>query len=206
MKYCFQSLILFGIGLLSGVDANAQKEVQLSVNYNVAMPMGADFKEYVSKTSFRGLQASLLYAINEKIAVGAQFSYNDFYQKYDRALYKTADGSDISTVLSNTLQTIPLLAKGTYTFSNTGLFRPYVGLGAGVNLINYDQYFGEFKYSQQFAKPTFSADAGVLVPVSKDQRYGVRLSTAYNFTPFNKEGIAHLSTWNVQAGFFLPLR
>jgi opacity protein-like surface antigen len=206
MKNIFKSFVFVGIAAMVSTAAIAQQDLRLSVNYNIAKPIGAGFKDYVSNTSFRGMQASLLYGINEQVNVGLQIGYNDFYQKYPRALYKTEDGSDISTVLSNTLQTIPVVAKGTYSFAKTGFVRPYAGVGAGLNLINYDQYYGEFKYSEQYLKPAFTVDAGLLFPISSDSRYGLRLSTAYNFQPFNKEGIKNLDTWNVQAGFFIPLK
>jgi hypothetical protein len=104
------------------------QQFNFSLNYNIAVPLSSSFKEYVSKTSFRGFQGVILYNINSQFRVGLQASYNDFYQKYARAVYKTTDGADISTVLSNTLQNIPVLVRGEHSlvkkWINKALRRP----------------------------------------------------------------------------------
>ena len=53
----------------------------------------------------------MLYNINNKLSVGLGLGFQDFYQKYPRALYKTDDNETTSAVLSNSVQIIPLLAK-----------------------------------------------------------------------------------------------
>jgi hypothetical protein len=205
MKTIAKKLGLLCIGIFAFSITKAQR-LQLALNYNVATPVNASFKEYVSKTSFRGAQGSVLYRINNDFRVGLQASYNDFYEKYPRQVYKTTDGSDISTVLTNTLQNTPVVVKGEYNLVKTGRIKPYVGLGAGINFINYDQYLGEFEYSKFYTKAAFTGDAGIVVPFSPDGPYGFRLSTSYNYLPFNAEGIKRLDTWSVQAGVVLPLK
>ena len=184
----------------------AQQRIQFNVNYNISTPLSTDFKDYVNRTSVRGGQASILYSFNNQIRAGLQGSFSNFYQKYGRQVYKTSDGADISAVLSNTLQTVPLLAKGEYSLSKIGFFQPYIGVGAGVNFINYDQFIGEFQYNRNFIKPTFSGDVGLMIPFKKDANYGFRISTSYNLVPFNEEGIHRLDSWNAQVGFTIPLK
>ena len=200
-----KQLSFFIIVIMISFTAGAQR-VKLAINYNAATPAGSSFRDYVSKTSLRGFQGSVLYSLNDHFRVGLQASYNDFYHKFGRQVYKTNDGADISTVLSNTMQIIPVLAKGEYSFTKNGKIRPYIGLGAGVNFINYDQYLGEFEYYKTFAKASFSGDLGVLVPFCNDSQYGFRVSTSYNLTPFKEEGIENIETWNVQAGVVIPLK
>ncbi len=205
MKTIARKLSIFCICICAFSISKAQR-FQLALNYNVATPLNASFKDYVSKTSFRGAQGSALYRINEAFRIGLQASFNDFYEKYPRQVYKSTDGSDISTVLTNTLQNTPVVVKGEYNLLKTGRIQPYVGLGAGVNFINYDQYLGEFEYNKFYTKAAFTGDAGIVVPFRPDGPYGFRLSTAYNYLPFNAEGIKRLDTWSVQAGVVLPLK
>ena len=206
MNQVIRTLGLLALAIVITQASMAQQEFQLNTSYNIATPLGSPFRDYVSKTSFRGLQGSILYGISNQIRVGVQSSYNDFYQKYGRQVYKSADGSDISTVLSNTLQTVPVFAKGEYSFLNNGFLKPYVGLGAGVNFVNYDQFLGGFDYDKHYTRAAFTGDAGVLVPFRRYSNYGFRLSTSYNLMPFKTESIKNLDSWNVQTGLVIPLK
>jgi hypothetical protein len=195
------ALIFFGRASVA-----QQQRLHLALSYNTATPVSSSFKDYVSKTSFRGFQGAVLYNINTSLRVGLQVSWNDLYEKYGRQVYKNEDGSDVSAVLSNTLQFAPVLVKGEYSFIKEGWLQPYVGLGAGISLINVNQYVGEFLYQQSYAKAAFSGDVGLLIPFSKGSSYGGRISTSYTLSPFNKEGIKTIDTWNVQAGVVIPLK
>ena len=191
---------------LATISKAQQQRLNLALNYNTATPVSSSFKNYISKTSFRGFQGSVLYNINTSLRVGLQLSWNDLYEKYGRQVYKNEDGSDISAVLSNTMQYTPVLVKAEYSFVKEGWLQPYVGAGAGISLVNFEQYIGEFLYHQSYAKAAFSADLGVLIPFTKGSPYGGRISTSYNLSPFNKEGIKTINTWDVQAGVVIPLK
>lgn len=206
MKQIIKIVALFFVAIITTKVSIAQQGLQLNLDYNIAKPLGSDFKEYIKPSSFRGFQGSLLYAINDKTRVGIQSGYNDFYEQFPRQVYKVADGSDVSAVLTNTLQVVPLLAKGEYTFLKKGYVEPYAGLGAGVNLVHYDQYQGTSEYTRNYTTAAFTCDAGILVPFKRNSNYGFRLSTSYNRMPFNKENINNLDTWNAQAGFTIPLK
>lgn len=186
------------------ITTNAQR-VSLVLNYNPSVPMGSSFKDYVGNTSFRGFQGAVLYKLNNQVRLGLQTTWNDFYQKYPRQVYKAASGEDISAVLSNTLQYTPIVVKGEYSFLKQGNIKPYVGLGAGVGIINFNQYYGELLYSQAYVKAAFTGDIGVVIPITQNGA-GARISTSYNMSPFNKEGIKSINTWNIQAGIYFPFK
>ncbi|MCW3089805.1 MAG: porin family protein [Ferruginibacter sp.] len=206
MRQVIKITLFFAAAMIITQASMAQEGLQLSVGHNAATPLGSSFRGYVNKPSFRGLQESMLFGINNHLRVGLQSSYNDFYQKYERQVYKSTDGSDVSTVLSNSLQTVPVFAKGEYSFFNKGFLRPYVGLGTGINFVNYDQFLGGFEYDKHYTKAAFTGDAGLLVPLSRKNNSGFRFSTSYNLMPFNKEGVKNLDSWNVQTGFTVPLK
>jgi hypothetical protein len=204
MKRFIKSIVL--IAMLVTTNNIFGQQFNLALNYNVATPVSREFRDYISKSSVRGLQVGIMYSLKQQIRVGLQFAYNDFYHKFPRQVYKTDDGADISTVLTNTLQTSPILVKGEYTFGKGGWIKPYVGLGGGINIINYDQFVGEFEYNRTFLKAAFTGDLGLLIPLKKGSQYGFRLSSSYNLSPFNEEDIKRIDTWNLQAGVVLPLR
>src|SRR5215204_7642319 len=96
--------------------AKAQKgETKLNIGYNMGLPMN-DFKNFVSATSYRGFNASVLHGISDKVSVGLATGFQDFYQKNARQLYHFSDGSDVSAVVTYTIQTIHILADVKYNF------------------------------------------------------------------------------------------
>src|SRR5438270_7047260 len=110
MKYNCVIIISF---LLLCLHAHSQhRTLRFEAGYNVAMPLG-NFKDLTNKTSFNGWQAALMYGVTDQVSLGVQSGFQDFYQKYDRQVYHGA-GTDISAVITNSVQIIPVMLKGKY--------------------------------------------------------------------------------------------
>ena len=194
--------------LLIGITANAQQKgkTALDIQYNVALPAGS-LKQTIDETSFRGGQASILYGITDKLAIGFGTGYQDFYQKIPRQNYKLEDGSDLSAVRSFSIQTIPLLAQAKYQFSPGAAIQPYAALGIGGNLVSYTDMVGEFNLEQK-AKIGFAArpEAGIYVPFRKGGETGLTLGASYNIMPYKSNQFDNLNSIGIHAGVSLPLR
>ncbi len=201
IKYIALTMALF---VSMGVVAQ-ENGLTLKLNYAVATPVGG-YKDLISNTSFRGFGAELMYHINPKFSVGVETGSQSFYQKYPRQLYKTADGGDLSAVVSNTVQTAPILLKGQYNLLPYKTIQPFVALAAGGNIIIYNQYVGEFTNDAK-TKFGFSArpEAGVFVPFRKGTGAGFSLSAGYNYMPFNYNGLSNLDNITARAGISFPL-
>lgn len=182
----------------------AQEKLQMKIGYNVSTPVGG-FTDQVNATSFRGLNAELAYPVNNRLQVGLGVLYNDYYQKFPRQVYNTKDG-EISAVVSNSIQTMPILAKVNYNLTKEGLIRPYAGLGAGFNFITYKQYLGEFPDSKTSFKPAVTGDAGVNIALGKTKTAGLNLGANFNYLPFNYNDINTLNNWGLHASIFFTLR
>ncbi|RYY13499.1 MAG: P44/Msp2 family outer membrane protein, partial [Chitinophagaceae bacterium] len=156
--------------------------------------------------SLRGWNANLLYDINDQLGIGLGFGTQSFYERLPRAIYKTADGSDISAVLSNTVTTMPIMAQAQFNLLPEAVIQPYVGLGVGGNVISYNQYVGEFSNSR--TKFGFAArpEAGVYIPVGKYKESAIVIGGAYNYMPFKMDNIKNLNNIGLHAGFKFPLR
>ncbi len=194
------------LAALFTVAVQAQKgTTKLNIGYNVAVPTGS-FKDNLDAASYRGFQGSVLYGVTDKLSVGAATGFQDFYQKHPRQVYKLSDGSDISAVVTNSIQTIPILAQAKYTFNPSGIVQPFTALGVGGNLITYNQMLGEFGNSQ--AKFGFAArpEAGVYVPFKKGGETGFTLGASYNIMPFKELGFKNLNSLGINAGVSIPLR
>ncbi|GAA4745219.1 outer membrane beta-barrel protein [Flavisolibacter ginsenosidimutans] len=199
-------IFLSVLGLFATSLVQAQKgETKLDISYNVAVPAGS-FKSLVPSTSYRGFQGSVLYGVSDKLSVGFGTGFQDFYQKNSRQTYKFSDGSDVSAVLTYSIQTIPVLAQAKYSFTPGAAVQPYAALGVGGNVIAYNQLLGEFGGQQ--TKFSFAArpEAGLFVPFKKGGESGFTLGASYNVMPFNQDDFKNLNNLGVHAGISVPLR
>ena len=206
MKYIQTISIAFSAFMLLSMTANAQKGIlQMKLNYNYGMPLGAFKSDLVSNNSPRGARGSIMYYFNDRFSAGVESGYQDYYQKYPRELYKLSGSQDVSAVLTNSIQTTPLLLKGSYSLLPTGSVKPYVSLGAGANLINFRQYLGEFGGSDASIGFLAQGGLGVMIPFKKSGNSGINIGASYDYAPYKKNGYNNLNTFNVQAGITFPI-
>ena len=147
-KLSMGRLLIVSLLLLTAVPFTAKSQervLQLDINYAIGIPAGSFRSDLVDKTSSRGWTANIMYNTTNKLSVGLGFGFQDFYQKFPRAVYKLEEGGEVSAVLTNSIQTIPVLAQAQYRFLPGKAVQPYVGLGLGGNIIVYDQWLGEFE-------------------------------------------------------------
>jgi opacity protein-like surface antigen len=198
-------ILLALVAALSIQNSQAQDRLLFKIGYNTGMPVGS-FKDYMGKNSFRGYRGELLYPVNEQIKVGLGVSYNDYYEKIPRQNYQIPEGT-ISAVVSNSIQTTPIMVKGEYELTKTGWIRPYAGLGAGFNLITYAQYLGEFGNKKSAFKPAVAGEAGINIPFNKETRVaGINVGGQFNYLPFKFNGLTNLNNWGVHIAAYFPLR
>ena len=196
-------ILISAVAVLS--DVQAQDRLMLKVGYNTGMPVGT-FKDYMGKNSFRGYRGEILYPVSEQLKVGLGISYNDFYEKLPRQQYQTSEGT-LSAVVSNSIQTTPIMIKGEYELTKSGWIRPYVGVGAGFNLVSYARYFGEFNDKKTGFKPAVGGEAGVNIPFNKETRMsGINLGGHYNYLPFKYNELTNLNNWGIHAAVYFPLK
>jgi len=206
MKTSYKIIAVLIAGLFTAGALQAQEgRLNLNINYSINTPTG-DFKDFVNKTSYRSWAASLLYGINDKLSVGLGTGFQDFYQKYPRQVYKLEGGGDVSAVLSNSVQAIPLLAQVQYIFTPQARVQPYVGVGVGGNLILYRQYLGEFGSSKNKFGFAARPEAGVFVPFRKGGPAGITLRADYNYMPVNYNDLQGMDNWGAGIGVKFPLQ
>lgn len=183
-------------------------DLKINLFYNYSIPVGSFKNDFIDKNSPRGFTADLLYWLHPQWGIGGSFGHQDYYQKLPRDHYKLPDGSDISAVVTNSMQIIPITARAMFHpwANKESLIQPYVTAGAGINLVSYSQYLGEFGGSATSAKFTAQGGAGLKIPFGKNKPSGFILGASYNFSPYNKNDISNLNTVNLQAGFQFRLK
>ena len=199
--------IVTALVLLSATAVFSQERgLVLKINYSVAVPTGSFKSDVIDKTSFNGFGAELMYHISNKFSAGLETGSQHFYQKYPRQVYKTTDGSDLSAVVTNAVQTVPVLLKGQYNFLPGKMIQPFVAVGVGGNIISYNQYAGEFT---SISKNGFGfgarPEAGLYIPFGRTSGAGFSIGAGYNFIPFNYNGITNLNNITARAGISIPL-
>lgn len=191
--------------LTASLSLNAQDKLVFKIGYNTAMPLGT-FKDYMGKNSFRGYRGELAYPVNERLRVGLGVSFNDFYEKHPRQTYQTTEGT-LSAVITNSIQTTPIMLKASYDLTNKGWIRPYAGIGAGANLVSYTRYFGEFGDKKTSFKPAVGAEAGISIPFNRETRAtGLNIGAHFNYLPFKYNELDNLNNWGLHAAVYFPLR
>ena len=195
------------VSLLFTQSLIAQKNpLTLELNYNYSMPLSGFKSDLVSNSSPRGFRGSIMYPFNSKIAAGVQFGFQDYYQKYARGTYHSGPSQDISAVISNSIQTTPIIVKAKYYPLTESYVKPYISAGAGGNLINFKQYFGEFGSTQTNFGFLAEAGVGVMVPFKKMSTSGFFIGGTYDYAPYNKNGYKDLNSINFQVGVNFEIR
>jgi hypothetical protein len=186
--------------------AAQQGLLKLDLNYNYSIPLGGFKNDLVNHGSPRGFMANLMYYFKDQLSGGLSFGFQGYYQKYSRTIYHLSSTQDISAVLTNSIQTTPVLLKARYFPNAASVLKPYVSLAAGANVIDFKQYYGEF--SNTTANIGFRAQAGVgvIIPFNKTSTSGINIGASYDYAPYKKNGYKDLSSANIQAGIVLQLR
>jgi hypothetical protein len=198
--------VIAGLFISSATYAQDNK-LKLEVGYNVSAPLGQFKNNYISNTSFNGFTSEVKYAFNPKFSLGLNMGYQNYYQKYGREVYKMDNNQTISAVVTNNMEIMPLLVRGTYFPMGGALsVQPYLSGGAGINFVNYGQYLGEFGGAQSTASFAAQAGAGVLVPFGKTHQSGVKLGATYNYVPYNKNDISNLNNVGANIGVVFALK
>lgn len=196
---------LLMVFLFSAFMVKAQKgETYLNLNYNVALPMG-NFKNVISSTSYRGFEASILHGITDNLSIGLGTGYQDFYKKNPRQLYKLSDGSDLSAVVSYSIQTTPILAELKYNFTPAASIQPYAAIGVGGNVIEYNKLYGEFGDRQGKIRFAARPEAGLSISL-KQGGSGFTIGASYNIMPFHQDEFSNLNNLGINAGIRIPLQ
>ena len=207
-KKIFKEIVFASaVFMFFALPASAQKgTVNMDLNYNYSFPLNNFNKDLISNGSPRGFMAGVLYNFSDKLAGGLSFGFQDYYQKYPRQIYQLGKTQDVSAVLSNSIQQTPVLLKARYYPTTTSFLKPYISVGAGANIIDFKQYFGEFGSSQSNIGFRGEAGIGVMIPFKKTSTSGFNIGATYDYSPYNKNGYKDLSSANIQAGIVFPLK
>lgn len=184
-------------------------KLKMKLNYNVGLPVGKFKSDFISNSSFNGVNGEIGYWFNPHVAVGLTSGYQSYYQKYGRQTYKMEGNQSVSAVVSNAIEIMPLMINGTFAplANSTHKVHPYVTGGIGANFINYNQYLGEFAGGSANTVFAAQAGAGFMVPFGKKlNNAAFQAGATFNYVPYNKNGLSNLNSAGINAGVIFPLK
>ena len=189
------------------LNAHAQKRpLKLDLNYDYSIPLSGFKNDLISNGSPRGFMGGLMYSFSDQLSAGLSFGFQDYYQKYPRAIYNLNKIQQISAVISNSIQTTPVLLKATYFLQPNTFLKPYVSLGAGANIIDFKQYYGEFGNSQSTVGFRAQGGLGLITPFKKTSTSALNLGATYDYASYKKNGYKDLNSLNIKAGVVIDLK
>src|SRR5690349_4087135 len=114
VKMCSCGLLLLSIFLLNNSLQAQQGLWKADIDFSVGLPVGS-LKDVVDEVSPRGGSVAVYYGATDALSIGLEAGFQDFYKKYPRQTFHES-GSDLSAVLTNSIQIIPVLVKAKYNF------------------------------------------------------------------------------------------
>lgn len=185
--------------------AQSRPPLSIQANYAVSQPLGS-LSDYASKTSGRGWNINLQYALNDRFSVGAKVGFADFYERFPREVYH-GEGEDISAVQTHTLQTIPVMASVQYAFAAPDArIIPYAGLSIGGANMNYEKYWGEFVERNSKWAFQVNPELGINVPFGKYSPVMLNANVQYNYAGYKYNEISNFNTVQGNIGLKFHIR
>lgn len=194
---------------MSAMNASAQQKLKMELGYNISSPVGGFKNDFIGKTSFKGGLGEISYTFSPRFSLGLQSGFQSFYQKYDRQVYKLEGNQTVSAVVSNTMDIVPILLRGTFypMGGGTAKIQPYVSAGAGISMINYGQYLGEFGGTQASSPFAAQAGAGIRIPFGNSyNQTAFKLGATYNYANYKRNELNGVNTVGFNAGVVFALK
>ncbi|MDQ6813134.1 MAG: outer membrane beta-barrel protein [Bacteroidota bacterium] len=210
MKKNIVILMMMVVVCAFGFSASAQQKLKMELSYNISAPLGSLKNDFINKTSFRGGSGELSYDLSPKFSLGLHSGFQSYYQKYDRQVYKLQGNQMVSAVVTNTMDIVPVMLRGTFFpmgVSATARLQPYLSAAAGINMVSYGQYLGEFGGTQASAPFAAQAGAGVKIPFGKEyNQTAFKIGATYNYAGYKRNELTNLNTVGFNAGVVFGLK
>ena len=198
MKKIFFIIIAAGICYTASAQQGLSK---ISVQHSTHFPLGS-LRASVNNPTLRGFTADYSYFLTNQFSIGLTGGFNDLYAKKDRQTYNLNE-VDVSAVKSYSIQTIPMMLKGSYSKIKEGsLFQPYVGIAAGASLVNYQEWYGTLVDEKSGLRFSVTPEIGTRIAFNKYSLAGADLSLRYHYTAFNYNDVNNLQTVSFNLGLF----
>lgn len=200
------------------VMAQREGDLILNLNYQVGLPIGGFKDNMVGKTSWKGYSGDVLYHIDDQWAAGLYLGYQTYYEKADRKVYNIGSDVQKSMVLANSVSVAPFYLKGRFfpLGKKHAAIQPYVNLGAGLAIVDFQPYEGWYGSSITSGRFGAQGGVGVSIPFGRLTSAGLQIGADFNYVNYNgrfysESGAPNvklnaLNSLGIYAGVHFPLR
>jgi len=157
-----------------------------NVNYNLSWGVG-DFRDFISKTSYRGFSLDARWFVSDRIAVGTMFGWNGFYEKYPMRTYEF-DGGAVTGVIQTTYYNFTMSLNAYYYPIPEAIIKPYVGLNVGPEYQTVDVQIGRVYNEQKNWQFYIAPELGTFIQFGEDSDVGANLAIRYNYINYKHTG------------------
>ncbi|WP_276483802.1 outer membrane beta-barrel protein [Paraflavitalea pollutisoli] len=164
----------------------------ITVSYPIAFPMG-DLNDYISKTSFRGINFEFNRQIKPQVSVGLEVGWNVFYQDAGEVQYqdKTVTVTGKQYRYTNS---VPILVGAQYwPNSKSKKAAPYVGIGLGTVYSNRSTDLGLYRITNEAWQFALRPEAGFVFKTASGVSPFVGVKYYWPFNSSDLDGQTFLS-------------
>lgn len=154
-----------------------QAQKYSSIEYVIGIPM-YDLRNYIAKTSFRGIAYEQHSNITSNITAGFSVGWSTFYTRMPYATYRDGTAS-LSGIQYRYSSAIPIHAGALYFLKEQGgSFNPYVGLSIGTTYTIRDTDMGLYRWEEEAWSFSLRPEIGMLYTLCEDT--ALKVSIRYN--------------------------
>jgi hypothetical protein len=168
------------------------------LTYPIGFPLG-DHNDYISKTSWRGINMEFLKQAKPGVAVGLETGWNVFYEKVDKTEYKEGTAS-FTGVQYRYTNAVPILAEVKYypMVSDKKAVNSYVGLGLGTLFVSRSTDFGLYRITTDAWQFCIRPEAGILLNMQPGMK---AMAGVKYYSAFNTDDLDGQSFLSINVGF-----
>ena len=187
--------------IISGITSGFSQTF-FSISYEPSTPLG-DMRDYVGKSSLRGLNGNVSRYLNPHFSVGLNFQWTGFYEKVDRHTW-FFDGGAITATAWKEFYILPMYANARYHLKTEeeATLLPYVGLNLGVAYVEQLLQISEAEEKGKFWKFAFAPEIGTLIPMGRDKHWGFDIMLRYQAFIYNENDIGLMNFLNYSLGVY----
>jgi opacity protein-like surface antigen len=192
MKKIFPFLLL----IIGAPQLFAQHGSSFGLTYSISFPMG-DLHDYISKTSFRGIEMEYNYHLKRTMSLGIATGWNTFYERVEQKTYTDGTAS-ITGVQYRYTNTVPILLTGRYIKAGSGKAEPFLGVGIGTLYADRATDFGLYRISRDAWQFCVAPELGVIL---KSDRGVAGLISARYYSAFDASNLSGQPYISLNIGF-----
>lgn len=182
------------------VNDFSQPQTMLNVDWVIGLPMGKINENFISETSYRGVNFEYRYFFEAPISVGGGFTWQGFYEKKERGTYEFEGGAITSTKF-NYLYNYPWYVNAHFYPLNSGIFYPYIGINTAMVNVEKSFLLGTFEFSDKSWHFGLMPEVGAIIRFSPESSVALNFKAKYAHIFYDMGDYKSINHLNFHLGF-----